>query len=165
MLLFHRPRKTVMKTRIWTVCLILLILTGYGCAARQTGSPGTGKAVLLRAQGGEICQETRSARMWQAGRGGIFSTMEAARDYAANLQLGGYDDWRLPTREESLNLVQIFFWKQNGDCAMNSQGDFWTVFSDRQASLGHWEDYLLCGPEFKYVKSVKTGGYVRAIRP
>lgn len=157
-----------MKTALWPVCLLfsLVLLTGYGCAARQAASTGTSSDVLLLAQeGGEICQEIRSGRMWQVAKGGAFSTLEEAQEYAANLRLGGYDGWRLPTTEESLNLMQIFFWKQNGDCSMNSIGDFWTVSSDGQASLGHWEDYLLCGPEFKYVKSLKQKGYVRTIRP
>lgn len=153
-----------MKTRLWTVCLFLL-LSGYGCAARQSGIPGAGMDGLLRVQGAEICQERQSGRMWQVAKGGVFTTIDEAREYVANLRLGGYDDWRLPTTEEALNLMQLFFWKQNGDCSMNNTGDYWTVSGGRQPSLGHWEDYMLCGPEFKYVKSVKTGGYARAIRP
>lgn len=157
-----------MKTALGVVYFFLflvMILTGYGCAARQTGATGAEKVGLLRAQGEEICQETRSGRMWQVAKGGMFSTIEEAQEYVANLQLGGHDDWRLPTTEESLKLMQLFFWKQNGDCSMNSQGDFWTVSSAGKGSLGHWEDYPLCGSEFKYVKSLKTKGYVRAIRP
>ncbi|MHB8809134.1 MAG: Lcl C-terminal domain-containing protein [Desulfobulbaceae bacterium] len=102
--------------------------------------------------------------MWQVNKGGKFSTLAEAQDYAAHLRLGGYEGWRLPTMEESLGLLQIIFWKQNGDCRMDSQGDYWTASSDGQASLGHWEDYLLCGSEFKYVRSLKSKGYVRAIR-
>ena len=45
------------------------------------------------------------------------------------------------------------------------KGEFWAVSRDQESSLGHWEDDLLCGPEFNFVDSIKDDGFVRAIRP
>jgi formylglycine-generating enzyme required for sulfatase activity len=38
--------------------------------------------------------------MWEAKAGSSDISWEEARTYCENLQLGGYSDWRLPTREE-----------------------------------------------------------------
>ena len=74
-------------------------------------------------------------------------------------------DWRLPTKSELFELFYIHYWKNDGTCVMNHKGEFWMVSKNQEPSLGHWEDDLLCGPEFKFVESIKRNGFVRAIRP
>jgi hypothetical protein len=46
---------------------------------------------------------------------------------------------------------------------MKRTGQYW-AFGEGRATLGHWETYLLCAPNHKYVKSPGTKGYVRAVR-
>ncbi len=137
--------------------IVCLTITVSGCTPQKT--------MLLRAEGSEICEETKSEKMWQKGKGGPFLTLQEAEQYAADLQLGGYNDWRLPSKEELFHLYHVFFWKKNNNCDLNQSGEFWSVAKDGRSSLGHWETYFLCDPEFNYVKSLKTSGYVRAIRP
>lgn len=137
--------------------IVCLTMTASGCAPKKT--------MLLQTEGTEICEEIKSGKMWQKGKGGPFFTLQAAEQYAADLQLGGHNDWRLPSKEELFELYHIFFWKKNNSCDLNQNGEFWSVAKDGRSSLGHWETYLLCDPEFNYVKSLKTSGYVRAIRP
>lgn len=150
------------------LCLVLLCsLILYGCAG-QPDSPDSQveqKYGLFLVKGTMICQEAQSSKMWQFGKAGPFSSMEEAEWHVKGLKLGSYDDWRLPTKSELFNLFYIHYWKNNGDCDMNRKGDFWAVSEGRAPSPGHWEDYFLCGPEYKFVKSIKGYGYVRAICP
>lgn len=37
----------------------------------------------------------------------VMQTWEGARDYCDNLQENGFDDWRLPTRDELLELYRV----------------------------------------------------------
>jgi len=79
--------------------------------------------------------------------------------------LGGYDDWLLPTKSELFSLFYMHYWNNDGDCEMNHKGEFWVFSKGQEPALGQCEDYFLCGPEFKFVKSIKEYGFVRAIRP
>ncbi|WP_028585567.1 Lcl domain-containing protein [Desulfogranum mediterraneum] len=147
-----------MKDQLITaMVLAVLSLAAFGCAPQ--------KNILLGGEGKGFCQELTSGKMWQLERGGPFSSLQEAEQYAAQLQLGGYDDWRLPANEELLQLFRLSFWKKNQGCELKQSGEFWSVSRAGKASLGHWESYILCDPEFRYVNALKTSGYVRAIRP
>ncbi|MCP4165254.1 MAG: DUF1566 domain-containing protein [Chloroflexi bacterium] len=43
--------------------------------------------------------------MWQTGDSGVTLNWEEALDYAENLELAGYDDWRLPNAKELQSIV------------------------------------------------------------
>ena len=138
-----------------------------GCAAPQptTGSNEVSKSSLFLAEDEMICHEVQTNKMWQFVKDGPFPNPEEAERYAAELRLGGYVDWRLPTKMELFNLFYIHYWENDGNCEMNHKGEFWIVSKNQEPSLGHWEDYLLCGPNFKFVDAIKERGFVRAIRP
>jgi hypothetical protein len=146
-------------------CVVLVL--NQSCASRQKAADASTSVTdgELRAIGQEVCREVRSEKMWQVAKSGILSSQRDAERYAADLQLGGYDDWRLPTKDELFTLHCIFFRGENNDCAMNSDGEFWTDSGEGKQSLGHWETDYLCGPIFKYVESIRTKGHVRAVRP
>lgn len=131
----------------------------------KSQNPKSQVAGGLVAKGGEICLVIRSGKMWQIERQGPFSSHLEAERYANNLELSGFKDWRLPTKLELYYLYYTFFWNKNGNCNLNGNGEYWSTSKDGQASLGRWETFILCDPEFKYVKSLKTEGFVRAIRP
>lgn len=145
-----------------TYTLILI-----GCSAQQdaTGSNGERESSLILGEDGMICHEVQTNKMWQFGKEGPFSSLEEAQRYAAELKLGDYGDWRLPTKSELFNLYYVHYWKNDDACEMNHKGEFWMVSKDQGPSLGHWEDDLLCGPEFKFIEAIKQDGFVRAIRP
>ncbi|WP_028580182.1 Lcl domain-containing protein [Desulfogranum japonicum] len=140
-------------------CLFVSFLTISltGCAEK--------KLLLQPTENGSICLNVNSGKMWQTDKGGPFSSLQEAQLYAEALQLGGYDDWRLPSTEEMFQLFHLSFWQQNTQCNLNQNGEFWSISKDGKAQIGHWETYILCDPEFTYVKTVKPKGYVRAIRP
>lgn len=148
------------------VLLVLFSILPAGCALNQNSLDSISGASndILQDNGQGICLDLNSGKMWQLGRGGAFFSLQDAQQYAEDLQLGGYDDWRLPTKEELFDLHNRFFLKENGNCSMKRGGEYWSADKKGKPALGHWETYHLCGPGFKYVKSVGTKGYVRAIR-
>jgi hypothetical protein len=164
---FNEDWEIAMRRHVIIYCVLAYVLIGFGCASDQNGpgSHGRGKDESLQAKGELICQDVKSGKMWQVEKKGVFSSPQEAEAYAADLILGGYDDWRLPTKAEMFNLFHVFVWKQNTYCVMNRSGEFWTVSENGKSSPGHWELNYSCGPEYKYVESIKTKGYVRAVRP
>jgi len=138
-----------------------------GCATTPSGSDPNvaAKGDLSLIQGEGMCQEYKSGKLWQVDKEGPFASKAEAEQYAADLKLGGHNDWRLPTTHELYNLFQMCYWKNNGDCIMDHRGEYWTVSEEKESVLGHWETYMVCSPEFKYVRAIKPNGYVRAIRP
>ncbi len=53
-----------------------------------------------RHNGDGTVTDLRSGLIWQQADDGQRRTWQAAVDYCADLNLGGYGDWRLPTRRE-----------------------------------------------------------------
>ena len=142
-----------------------LILNGCMTQQDAKGSRNERESGLFLAEDDMICHDVQTNKMWQFAKEGPFSSEEEAERYTAELTLGGYGDWRLPTKSELFNLFYIHYWKNDSNCVMNHIGEFWMVSKNQELSLGHWEDDLLCGPEFKFVESIKQDGFVRAIRP
>lgn len=156
--------KYVTTMTLLSLTVLSFLILSNGCAYKDRKDSFVDETVgVLHDKGQGVCLNVRSGRMWQIERGGKFSSLKEAEQYAVNLQLGGYDDWRLPTKTELFDLYYIFFWKNNGDCSMKRTGEYW-AFGKGRATLGHWETYLLCAPNHKYVKSLDTKGYVRAVR-
>jgi len=116
-----------------------------GCSPKQNSADGNQGARdgELYARDDLTCGESRSGKMWQREKGGMFSSRQDAEQYVANLQIGGFDDWRLPTREELFTLHNALYWKKNGDCVLDNHGEFWTASKDGEHSPGHWETYFL----------------------
>lgn len=158
-------------SRFLIFSILSVIITNFGCAAIQktAGDSAAGSKAVLQADGKGICLDGENGRMWQMERSNSpFSTLQEAQQYAGNLRLGGYSDWRLPNREELFSLHYIFQWQKNGDCAMKRSGDYWVVGDKGEPAPGHWETYYLCGPEYTFVSFKGKGlgkGYVRAVRP
>jgi len=149
--------ESCMKMNLFSLSVCTLFILSYGCASQQNS--------MIKLKDQEICQEIKSGRMWQLDKGGKFSSLDEAERYATSLQLGGYNDWRVPTWDEYFQLHNIFLLRNNNDCAMDFKGDFWSVPEGEEPTLGHWEIYFLCGDELRYVESQGIEGYVRAVRP
>lgn len=128
--------------------------TGDGSASREE--------VLLRDIGNGMCRQLPSGLMWQVEDSQTFSSWNEANAYVNALQLGGFDDWRLPTRLECLDLAELLLMKQ-GDCPISFKRGHWVSHRDK-LKAGYWDDYPLCGgSEVRWVKEKK--GSVRAVRP
>ena len=157
-------KKLLFSILLFLITLLFLILN-CGCVPKKEGSYSAGGSNgVLRDKGQGVCLDVDSGRMWQVERVGKFSSVHEAKRYAENLELGGHDDWRLPTKTELFDLHYKFFWKKNGNCNLKQAGEYFIV-DDDESSLGHWETYFLCDPNYKYVKALGTKGFVRAVRP
>jgi len=155
-----------MKSTItWLSWAVLVFILG-GCVSNKTlpeayeGNPDVGLVAL----GNGICQDTSSGLMWATKKSDIFPAWEDARAYADGLEYGGYADWRLPSKDELYRLHDIFFWKKNGECRMQTSGSYWWGSEEKNAVPGFWETYYLCSPEYKFVDTPGKG-VVRAVRP
>lgn len=148
-----------MPSKIPTTLLLLLALSSV-----LTGCAVTGPAALTDTGTGIIMTES-SPLMWQKNRGQIFTSWVEATDYVNQLELGGYSDWRLPTREELLDLYFVFdFGDANaGELGMVIEGSYWSAEKDEVGFSGSWQDGDSCEITRKYQPTGK--GYVRAVRP
>jgi uncharacterized protein DUF1566 len=134
------------------------------CTGTTTTADGTAprESVSLEDMGNGVCSQGISKLMWQIQKSKKFSTWDKANNYVNLLQLGGFDDWRLPTREEMLFLSELLMIKK-GACPITFKRAHW-VNDKGNGVAGFWEDYPLCGgSEFLWVEGEK--GSVRAVRP
>lgn len=117
-------------------------------------------------QGDKVVIDNASGLMWQRGGSSKYMTYEQAKEFVDQLKrdrFGGFDDWRLPTLEEAMSLMEQ---KQNKDGLYidpkfdPTQRFIWT--SDSYSSVVAWVVtfiYGLCLHDFFYGYY-----YVRAVR-
>ena len=139
------------------VLLALLLLSLPGCAGKSS------QQARLQNLGNGICQDTVSGLMWQIEKSQMTTDLKDAEQYVRALNLGGHSDWRLPTVDELYDLNYLFDLFQNGDCALDRKGHYWSGEKDGQGKAGAWEISDQCDPVRQYAPSNK--GYVRAVRP
>jgi len=151
----------------YTVFFLLTVAAVFSissCAEHPKAGDGSAsrEEVLLKDLGNGMCRQLPSGLMWQIEESRKFSTWNEASEYVTALQLGGFDDWRLPTRQECLDLAELLLMKQ-GDCPITFKRGHWLSHQDKHKA-GYWDDYPLCGgSELRWVKEKK--GSVRAVRP
>ncbi|MFN2369228.1 MAG: DUF1566 domain-containing protein, partial [Desulfurivibrionaceae bacterium] len=107
-----------------------------------------------------------SPLMWQKHRSSLFSSREEADRYVEELELGGYTDWRLPTREELLDFYFVFDFgdADAGEYGIRIEGDYWSADKDGIGFSGGWkDDGEFCEITRGYQPAAR--GYVRAVRP
>lgn len=139
-------------------------LLSAGCATKnEKGLTADSTAWLIIQRDQDVCLDVQSGKMWQMGRGGMFSSFAQAKRYAENLELAGHDDWRLPATRELFDLHYTLHRNKSGECNLRTSGDYWAV-DNGKPKLGRWETNLLCAPNFRFVESSGTTGYVRAVR-
>lgn len=142
----------------------IIISTLISCAkpvATETDGISQHK-FFLKDMGNGVCQQLPTGLMWQIEKSKLISNWQEADEYVNRLQLGGFDDWRLPTRDECFTLSTLLLMKK-GDCPIKIKKGHW-VTENKKRKSGFWDDYPLCGgPEFRWIKTKK--GYVRAVRP
>ncbi len=146
------------------LCLhITLLLVMLGCAATSpSGTPAI--RLALRNLGNGICQDTATGRMWQIEASAPFYSWEQARQYAETLALGGYTDWRLPSRGELFELHDLLALKMPSDCPILEYGGYWSTSNQAGGGVGYFDTYPLCGDSgYEYIKT--PNGAVRAVRP
>lgn len=154
-----------MKKYMISTLLLVSFFVMQGCAG-STGALGDNsvsrKSGELVDLGNGTCQEMRTGIMWQIDKSKRVRSLAEAEDYVAQLNLAGYDDWRLPTVAELFKLHLLFDVHANGDCTIERDGNYWSDEPDLQGRVGAWELDDNCDPERQYIP--KEAGYVRAIR-
>jgi len=153
--------------RVFPILLmILLSQLVSGCAnhSNQATEGTTTSGARLVDMGNGICQDTKTGKMWQVESSQeIIKSLAEAQSYSANLEEGGYHDWRLPMISELYDLYIIFDLHENGNCNLDPEGTYWSGEADLEDRVGTWELDDNCDPERQYVP--KKRGHVRAIRP
>jgi hypothetical protein len=140
-----------------SIFFTLLLLSASSCA--RLSSPGVTSA------GSASIKVSTSPLQWQRVRGPYFTNPEEARNYAEQLTLDGYTDWRLPTREEMLDFYYAFDFgsAQASELGINIEGYYWVMDEDGTINAGSWCDGQICEISRSYRASAK-GGFVRAVR-
>lgn len=151
-------------------CSILFIL-GLACIfgfTSCTNSVTTGddttlnKGVFLEDTGNGLCRQLQSGLMWQINESETFFTWEEANAYVNMLHLGGFTDWRLPTRDECATFAELLQ-IEKGTCPIKFKRAHW-ISNGKKNKAGYWDEYPLCGgSELRWMKGEK--GSVRAVRP
>jgi hypothetical protein len=144
-------------THLVLVLLAVLLFSLQGCAGKSS------QQTRLQNLGNGICQDTVSGQMWQIEKSKMTTSLKDAEQYVRTLNLGGHNDWRLPTVDELYDLNYLFDLFQNGDCTLDRAGKYWSSEKDGEGKAGAWEISDQCDPVRQYAPGSK--GYVRAVRP
>lgn len=64
--------------------------------------------------------------MWQIDTTEMITNFREADEYASKLRLGGFNDWRLPTRDECFTLSTLLLMKK-GNCPVNIKKGHWVT--------------------------------------
>lgn len=146
------------------LCLnLVLLLCLQGCVAPlPSGRPSA--PLALHNLGNNICQDTATGRMWQIEASPPFFSWEQARQYVGTLTMGGYTDWRLPSRDELFELHDLLALQMPSDCPILEHGGYWSASRQGGGDVGYFDTYPLCGDSgYEYIKT--ASGAVRAVRP
>lgn len=117
-------------------------------------------------QNGQVVFDHASGLMWQQSGSSEYMKYDKAKEYVAQLNregFAGYRDWRLPTLEEAMSLMEPT--KMNGDLYIDSVFDKnqrWIWTSDTYSASSAWVVYFyygLCSYDY-----FNGNDYVRAVR-
>ncbi|PLX48178.1 MAG: hypothetical protein C0613_11730 [Desulfobulbaceae bacterium] len=137
------------------LCFIVLLMPSMALA-------GQNDRLSMAADG--IVVDNKTHLMWQLDKSRrSFSDRSRAEAYAAELRLGGYTNWRLPTLAERWDLLQVFMYKNNGSIVFpKSASRYWTAETDKGTLPIKLDISCMCrgDQEIEY----KSKGYVRAVR-
>jgi len=108
---------------------VYAILKSYVCAVRAVRGGQSGSLDDLVINGDGTVTDTSTGLIWQQQTAGEM-TWEEAIKYCEGLSLGGYNDWRLPNRNELQSLVDYTRWHPAIDttafpCDMSSMSSYY----------------------------------------
>lgn len=114
---------------------------------------------------GQIVYDRASGLMWQQSGSDDDMSFEEAMRWVEQLTFAGFDDWRLPTLEEAMSLVEPE--QKNDDLYIDpvfnsKQSWIWTLDLVKDESWAAWVVYFLNGSCYR--RSVDSTSYVRAVR-
>ena len=104
--------------------------------------------------------------MWQQEDDNTGRTWYEAYDYCENLSLGGFTDWRLPTKKELVSIIKHEQLSPAIDLRVFPGTDsysYWTSSAPRDYQGGTWVVYFVAGQIMNGYK-VDSGIYTRCVR-
>ncbi len=138
---------------------------------KQPTTPSSNGSRFMQTGNG-ILKDTKSGLMWEQAGSSRETSWASANNYAQSLTLGGYHDWRLPTKEEWEELVS--YAKTQG--VSNNMGNFFDKQGFKNTIDKYWSStadpgstgYALC-VDFFYGNVGNRGKgegaiYIRAVR-
>ena len=143
---------------------LLFLSLPFFLAACGGNSNVSSRDILLNVEEGIILSE-KFGLMWQQDKSRFFSTAVEAQEYASKMELGGYTDWRIPTKAESHNLFfSLDFGKSDAKkLGMKMDGPIWVQMENDEIIAGEWDAGENCCIIRTFKKNKK--GKVRAVRP
>ncbi|MDZ7360014.1 MAG: protein kinase [candidate division KSB1 bacterium] len=117
-------------------------------------------------QDGKIVVDRATGLMWQQSGSEEYMIYEKAKPYISQLNrknFGGYSDWRLPTLEEAMSLMEQS--ELNGDLHIDPKFDpkqRWIWTADKKSAGVAWVAFFNVGKCGYY--NVASFNYVRAVR-
>lgn len=146
--------------RNFVICIFLCSALS-ACAGNNSSLSND---ILTNKGDGTILSE-KFQLQWQQDKSKRFASAKDVQEYVDKLNLGGYTDWRIPTKAESHNLFfSMDFGKSNAkDMEMKMDGSMWVIMDDGKLQAGAWDAGETCCIVRTFKKDSKGG--VRAVRP
>ncbi len=151
---------------------VIEMLLNNGFYDRDWNSTASGFANDYKLQNnGKVVYDRASGLMWQQSGSAKDISYGEARSYVTELnrdQFAGYSDWRLPTLEEAMSLVEPTENSEGSNIDPvfdTSQRWIWT--SDVNSTSLAWLVNFVSGNCYTYVNDYfdfTSGGYVRSVR-
>ncbi len=154
------------KTLTTNTVISMLQDKGFFDSAKNKNSHGFSNNYKVQ-HNGEVVYDRASGLMWQQHGANREMTYKGAKAYIDKInsdQFAGYSDWRLPTLEEAMSLIEPE--KNSDDLYIDSifeSKQKWIWTSDLYNDSGAWVVLFDYGRFFNLGKGVHDG-YVRAVR-
>jgi hypothetical protein len=114
---------------------------------------------LLIGQSEEGFLVKNSGLVWQYQRSAKIRNFMNMQNYISSSETEG---WRLPTKQELYDLVEIFDLHQNGTVKIDYEGSYWLTDDSGNIVTGAWEIGDQCGPSRTYYPHKR--GHIRLVR-
>ena len=115
---------------------------------------------------GSVVKDTKLGLMWQDNREAKTTekSWKDAKRYCRNLSLAGYSDWRLPSYNELLTIVDYDRYKPAIMPSFKNVAskDYWSASEDVSSAKYAWEVYFDIGNSYSYSESNEY--FVRCVR-
>jgi hypothetical protein len=143
-----------------TGILIFTLLVLSSC--RNTGAEN--RDMISIVSEGIILSE-QSGLMWQQDDSKLISNASDAQKYVNKLTLGGFSDWRIPTKAESHNLYFSLDFGESmaNDLNVKMEHALWVRLDDGKMVPGSWDAGETCCIVRTFKKDIRAR--VRAVRP
>ena len=141
-----KPQQSIV---LFLFLLFLITPVSFARAQKQHLNELSGNTVLV----------IHSGLIWQHEKSEKIGSFMAMKNYVTEREVEG---WRLPTKQELYELIEIFDLHQNGTINMDLEGSYWLTDNSGTPMTGAWESGDQCGPSRTYYPHKR--GYIRLVR-